>query len=195
VVASFVQLNTGTGGLNAQTVSNTVGGTLVHANAVVLHDSAGNALSTLPVSVVSPARTPIVLSASGVTSVTAVALMTLNIYKGGTVTSATNYTVTLGKTFRIQAVQFGMRFITPSTTVTFASNTFALRFVTTGTVVVGSPILLQDSKLAASNAPTPNSDLTIPEGLDIPTNYNFGITHLASAATLAEDVIIVGYEY
>lgn len=140
-------------------------------------------------------RTAVVLSAAGVVSVTAVALMTLNQYVGGVVTSSATYTVPAGKTFRIQSIQFGSRFTTPSTTVTFASTTFALRFVTTGTTVVGSPILHQDSKLSASNTPTPNSDMAIPDGLELPAGYNIGVTHLASAATLSEDVAIVGFLY
>lgn len=141
-------------------------------------------------------RQAVVLSASGVASVTTVALMALNQYVAGTVTAGvTTYTVPAGKTFRIQSIQFGSRFTTPSTTVTFASTTFALRFVTTGTTVVGSPILHQDSKLSASNVPTPNSDMAIPDGLELPAGYNIGVTHLASAATLSEDVAIVGFLY
>lgn len=140
-------------------------------------------------------RTAVVLSAAGVASVTSVALMTLTIFKAGTTTTATNYSVTAGKTFRLQAIQFGVRFATPSTTVTFASTTFVLRYVTSGTVTAAAAILHQDSKMAASNVATPNSDLPIPDGLELPAGYNFGVTHLASATTLLEDVLIVGYEY
>lgn len=141
-------------------------------------------------------RTPIVLSTAGTTAVVAATLMTMNIYKGGVITSANSYQVTAGKTFRIQAIQFGVRFITPSTTVTFASVTFALRFLTaTGTLLATSPILIQDSKMAASNVPTANSDLSIPDGLEIPGGYVIGVTEAASAVTLALDVLIVGYEF
>src|SRR5437763_6434668 len=73
-------------------------------------------------------RTAVVLSAAGVASVTTVGLMTLNQYVGGAVTAGVStYTVPAGKTFRIQSIQFGVRFTTPSTTVTFASTTFAIR--------------------------------------------------------------------
>lgn len=139
-------------------------------------------------------RTAIVLSVTAVASVTTEAMFTLNIWKAGTVTSATSYTVTAGKTFRIQAIQFGVRFTTPSTTVTFASTTFVVR-QGAGSVTATSNVLHQDSKLAASNAPVPNSDLPIPDGLELPAGTTIGVSHLASAATLSEDVAIFGYLY
>lgn len=142
-------------------------------------------------------RVPVVISASGVVSVTAVGLITFNMYRGGAVTSVSNYTVPANKTFRMQAVQFGVRFTTMSTTVTFGNTTFAIRYSPSGSgaVVVTSPILIQDSKAAASNVPTPNSDLSIPDGLELPAGHTLGVTHLASAATLSEDILIVGYEF
>jgi hypothetical protein len=57
VAASFVPLNPGTGGRNAQTVQNTIGGTVVDANAVVLHDTVGLPISTLTPSVLAVTAT------------------------------------------------------------------------------------------------------------------------------------------
>lgn len=140
-------------------------------------------------------RTAVILSATAVTSVTTVALFTLNIWQAGAVTSATSYTVPAGKTFRVQGIQFGARFATPSTTVTFASARFDLRAISTGTISTASALVYGDTKMAASNAATPNSDLAIPDGLEFPAGYVLGVTHVDSAATLALDVLIVGFTY
>lgn len=136
-------------------------------------------------------RTPILLSAAGVASVTTETALALNRFQGTTATSGvTSYTVTAGKTLRIQAIQFGVRFITMSTTVTFGNVTFRMRLSTlTGAVV------LQDSKAVSSNVPTPNSDLTIPDGLEFPAGTVILFSQQASAATLSVDVLLVGYEY
>lgn len=136
-------------------------------------------------------RTAIVLSVTAVASVTTEAMFTLNIWKAGTVTSATSYTVTAGKTFRIQAIQFGARFTTPSTTVTFANSRFNVR---SGNAT-SSPLIYGDSKMAAANTPTPNSDLAVPDGLELAAGTIIGVSHLDSAATLLLDLLIVGYEY
>lgn len=142
-------------------------------------------------------RVPIILSATAVVSATTETLFTLNIWKGGAVlTAASQYQVTTGKTLRIQQIQFGSRFTTPSSTVTFASARFNMRALTaTGTLAIGSPLIYGDTKLSASNSPTPNSDLTIPDGLELPGGYVIGFSHIDSAATLSLDLVLVGYEY
>lgn len=141
-------------------------------------------------------RTSVILSASAVTSVTTEALFSLSQYRAGTVTSGTQYTVAAGKTLRVQAVQFGSRFITPSATATFASAKFNLRWLVSGTLsATTSPLVYSDTKMSASNTPTPNSDLAIPDGIDFPAGSVIGVSHVDSAATLALDVLIVGYEY
>lgn len=136
-------------------------------------------------------RTPVVLSVTAVASVASEAMFTLNIWKPSGVTTGTSYTVTAGKTFRIQAIQFGCRFATPSTTVTFASCRFNVR---SGSLIT-SPLVYGDSKMAASNAPVPNSDLAIPDGLELAAGSVIGVSHVDSAATLLLDLLISGYEY
>jgi hypothetical protein len=184
---------------------------------VTLADSAGNLLGTTaaPLPVTGPALTKgtqganghtvqdlkdagrgaVILSATAVASVTTAALFTLNIWQAGAVTSATSFTVPAGKTFRVQSIQFGARFATPSTTVTFASARFDVRAISTGALAVTSALVYGDSKMAASNAPTPNSDLAIPDGLEFPAGYVIGVSHVDSAATLLLDLLIVGFTY
>lgn len=167
---------------------------------VSLADSAGNLLGTatapLPTrDLLDTNRTAVVLSATAVASATTAALFTLNIWQAGAVTSATSYTVPAGKTFRMQGIQFGARFATPSTTVTFASARFDVRAIATGALAATSALVYGDTKMAAANAPTPNSDLAIPDGLEFPAGYVIGVSHADSAATLLLDVLIVGYTY
>ena len=167
---------------------------------VSLADSAGNLLGTtaapLPTrDLLDTNRTAVVLSATAVASATTAALFTLNIWQAGAVTSATSYTVPAGKTFRVQGIQFGARFATPSTTVTFASARFDMRAISTGALAATSALVYGDTKMAAANAPTPNSDLAIPDGLEFPAGYVIGVSHADSAATLLLDVLIVGYTY
>lgn len=141
-------------------------------------------------------RTAVILSASAIASVAAETAVTLNQWKTGVATSVSTYTVTTGKTLSIQAIQFGLRFATPSTTVTFATMTYRLRVASSGTATVTSPLLLSDSKMAASNLATPNSDLTLPDGMELGSGYSLMLTQQGSAAaTLLIDALIVGYEY
>lgn len=136
-------------------------------------------------------RTAVILSVTAVASVAVEAMFTLNQWKAGTVTTGTSYTVTAGKTFRLQSIQFGCRFATPSTTVTFANCRFNLR---SGNLIT-SPLVYGDTKLSAANTPTPNSDLAVPDGLEFPAATVLGVSHLSSAATLLLDLVLVGYEY
>jgi hypothetical protein len=136
-------------------------------------------------------RTAVLLSAAGVASVTTETAISLQQLKGTTATAGVgSYTVTAGKTLRIQAIQFGVRFTTMSTTVTFGSVTFRMRL----TSITGA-IALQDSKAVASNVPTPNSDLTIPDGWELPAGTVILFSQAASVNTLSVDVLLVGYEY
>ena len=192
-------VNTGATGAPIRVLT-ALGAGVADQQVVTLADSAGNLLGTtaapLPTrDLLDTNRTAVVLSATAVASATTAALFTLNIWQAGAVTSGTSYTVPAGKTFRVQGIQFGARFATPSTTVTFASARFDMRAISPGTLAVTSALVYGDTKMAAANAPTPNSDLAIPDGLEFPAGYVIGVSHADSAATLLLDVLIVGYTY
>jgi hypothetical protein len=137
-------------------------------------------------------RTPIVLSATNIVSVASEAMMTFQSWKAGTVTTGiTSYTVTAGKTFRVQVIRWGVRFTTMSTTVTFANTTFRLR---SGNLIT-SPLVLANNMAAASNVATPDSITSYTDGAEFPAGTVIGVSHAASAATLTEEFSITGYEY
>jgi hypothetical protein len=149
-------------------------------------------VDTLPAAA---ARTRVILSATGIASVAAEALMTLQKDVGGVVTTGiTEYVVTAGKTLRVQYIRRGVRFTTMSTTVTFANTTIKLRESST-TLAVASPLVDADNLAAASNVPTPDTMGIFPDGLEFPAGTHIGFTHVGSATTLSQDVMLVGYEY
>lgn len=140
-------------------------------------------------------KVSVVLSVSAVASVTAETGLTLNQSRAAAATSVTTYTVPAGKSFRVTSVRFGTGFATMSTTVTFANVTFRVRVVSSGTATATSGILLQDRLNAAANTPTPDTEINVPEGIDLTAGNSLIITQQASATTLVNDVQLVGFEY
>ncbi len=137
-------------------------------------------------------RTRIVLSADAITSVIAEAMMTFQSYKAGVVAAGiTSYTVTAGKTFRVQSIKVKIRPSTPSTTVTFANTVLRLR---EGSLIT-SPLIDQFPLLMQTNVDSNPTSLVIPDGLEFPAGTVLGMSHLASAATVLEHFAIVGFEY
>jgi hypothetical protein len=125
-------------------------------------------------------RTYIALVVNNVNSVTTEALMSLSINKGGTTTTATNYTVTTGKIFRIQSFSGSC----------LESNTRIIaRAVTTGTVTATSSIL------CALTSTGESADQDFPDGLELPAGSNIGITSISSATGNFVTAALVGYEY
>jgi|ERR1051326_150990 hypothetical protein len=137
-------------------------------------------------------RTRLVLNADAIASVASEAMMTFQSYKAGVVTTGlTSYTVTAGKTLKIQCIKVKIRPATPSTTVTFASTTLRLRegALITSPLIDSFPILMQ-----TNNDSNPTA-IVIPEGLEFPAGTVLGMSHVASATTILEHFSIIGYEY
>lgn len=143
-------------------------------------------------------RTFLSLTLDRVAGVTSEALATMAINKGGTTSSATTYTVTTGKTLRIQAMFFAC--LPSSTTAPFGR--VRLRAVN-GTVTVSSPIIITlDSGNPLASATTVaggGSDgaeiFSIPDGLEIPSAWQIGISQIMNATTTTVSVTLIGYEY
>lgn len=140
-------------------------------------------------------KVSVVLSVSGTVSIVAETILTLNQSRAAAATSVAAYTVPAGKSFRVTSVRFGTGFAAMSTTVTFANVTFRVRVVASGSATVSSGVLLQDRLNASSNMPTPDTEINVPEGIDLTAGNQLVVTHQSSATTLVNDVQIVGFEY
>jgi hypothetical protein len=136
-------------------------------------------------------RTPVILYLDSIAGVTAEALATMNINLGGTTSTATHYTVTAGKTLRIQSMYISVR----ATSAAMVSARARLR--SAATVLVGSPVfcLGEASSLAAVAAAANGMDVSIPDGLEFAAGQQVGISQIATAITAAVTVLVVGYEY
>lgn len=139
-------------------------------------------------------RNPITLFGDAVAGVTAEGLMSLVQWKGGASVTATNFTVTSGKTFRVTS----MTFSGVQTTTTVISYKARLRFVTSGTVATTSAVAIagQTAGFAATN-PSGATVWTQPvmDGYELAGGYNYGVSHIESATTCTVTVCITGYEY
>jgi hypothetical protein len=140
-------------------------------------------------------RKSIIIAYSGTSGITATnTLLTFQYMSGGTVsTSKTEYTVTTGKTFRIQSILVSLRNSTAA-----AHDTFCNILVDyTGTIITtSSPTALPITvELSASAVSTIN--IPIPDGLEFPTGSTIGMSAFAdtSATIVLTNIILIGYEY
>ena len=138
----------------------------------------GGATTIIGVEPKDTARTYVCITFVSVTGVTTEALATLQINKGGTVTSGTAYTVTTAKTCRLQSIQVGGR-------LTSTTESLIRATVRSGaTVTVGSAALvaidtgsMETGTLIANSAFLPAS-MAFPDGLEIAASQQIGISHL-----------------
>jgi hypothetical protein len=147
------------------------------------------------------ARTSVLLGADGVTPAIAETVITFTkVIGGGTLTTAqTSYTITSGKTLRIQA-------ICPSFTAGAAANRVrvALRLNTAGACVAGSNLILPVAELAPGYGTAAASEggvfggcAVFPDGLEISGNGTKALclTENAVAASGQLTVNLVAFEY
>ena len=137
-------------------------------------------------------RTYITLYVDRIAGVTTEALVNMSINKGGIVTTGTSYTVTTGKTFRIQSVNAEIL----NTTTT--ANRVLIRVRSAATVTVGSPVIAMAMSAAqAALAASGNTDThNFPDGIEIAGGQQVGFSQLCSVTTAGVvSATIVGYEY
>lgn len=120
-------------------------------------------------------------------------LATMSINKAGTVTSSTNYTVTTGKTLRIQNFSLSIK----QTNATMNNSLAYLVGTSSGTVATTSGVI--DSLAASAGVATTNAiglnEVAIPDGLEIPAGWNIGIAHIEIATTASIGISLNAYEY
>lgn len=144
-------------------------------------------------------RTFITLTAQALAGVTSETLIsTFNLNKGGTYTTGSvgSYTITSGKTLRIQNISMSIR--AGAAAVPFSRMT--LRSNTAGATVATSNILWQGPEvfgISATSGVGGQVSVDFPDGLEVAGNgtISIGMSHLDQATTNVINISIVGYEY
>jgi len=141
-------------------------------------------------------RSKVILTLTKATSITTEALVTLTQKKGDAVTSTgTSYTVTAGKTLRLQAMLL-------SATLTVAGITaVAVRLregASGGGAVSATSDIITEIEVSANIATigvSTQQELVFPDGLELVGGQQIGVSELATTVDAAVTVCIVGYEY
>jgi hypothetical protein len=142
-------------------------------------------------------RSYLTLTATAAAGVTSETLLSTSQNKAGTVTaSVTSYTVTSGKTLRIQGITLSVR--AGAAAVPFARLT--LRSNTAGATTAASAVLYQIPEvfgISATIGVGGQIAIDIPDGLEIAGNgtVSIGLSHLDQATTNVINATLVGYEY
>lgn len=134
-------------------------------------------------------------SAIGVAGVVAEAMLTLQAQSDGTNgATGTSFSVTAGKRFRAQQL------ICCARTGAAAANwsRFVLRMSASGAVTIASPVTAVidlPAPAAALGVGQQPTQIPLPDGLELSGTQQFGLSHIALAATNIESVTLIGYEY
>jgi hypothetical protein len=178
-----------------------VTGAAVPANAVQMGASDGTNLQPLSINVKGTqgarglavqelkdsGRTYITFTLDAIAGVTTEALATMNINNGGTVTTATHYTVTAGKTFRVQSMSIAV-----SSSSGTNDNRARLR---SGATVSATSGILCSLRAASASSNCGNANQDFPDGIEVAGGQQLGISTLASSANAQMTCSIAGYEY
>lgn len=166
-------------------------------SARVLTTAPGASDAGVVVRPVLPTRTQRTLYSQSFASVTSEVLLNLSqVLNFATATTGTTWTVTSGKVFRVQSIYLTNR-LSAATHNWVRVN---LRAVASGTVAATSPIIatvsLPTVPIGTAAANYGQSIVqAFPDGLELPSGASFGLSHIGAAATGANDVVVVGYEY
>jgi hypothetical protein len=136
-------------------------------------------------------RTPVCFFADRVAGVTAEALLTLTINKGGSTSSATSYTVSAGKTLRV--ISFAGACVNSTTT----ANSGRLRLRSAATVATTSPIFasLDMPGVGAAAQEGQNEAAAYADGIEFAAGTEVGVSYVMNATTGSISVCVVGFEY
>jgi len=145
-------------------------------------------------------RSKVILSSVKVTSITSEALLTLTQKKGdATVTTGTSYTVTAGKTLRIQSIKLYAE-MTTAATAAWVSCRLREGAASGGAVSATSDIvaIIESNTIAVTDVigmGVPPVIVNFPDGLEIAGGQTLGISELALNVDLAVTVVVIGFEY
>lgn len=133
-------------------------------------------------------RTYLSFTADGVAAPTAEALATFTSNKGGVATvGVTSYTVTVGKTLRLQS-------ITGNLVSNSGTQTIKIRVRSAVSVLATSPIIWLTFGTGASGATNPFS-VNWPDGIEIAGSQQVGVTLVSGNASNTCTFSLNGYEY
>lgn len=136
-------------------------------------------------------RVPIALTLDAVAGVAAEALATMTINKPAGTSTGTQYTVSAGKTFRVQSIFLSVR----ASAATLVNARVRLR--SAASVAVASPMYanVEASTNLATIGATNESGMSFPDGLEFAAGQQVGLAQIASATSALLTVTVVGYEY
>lgn len=131
------------------------------------------------------------------TGITTEALVSLTIKSGdATPTTSTSYTVTAGKTLRLQSIFLG---VTNITSAAVANVAIRVREGAAGggAVSVTSDIIaeLEAGGQSATLQTSGQNQLTWPDGIEIAGGQQIGISELADSVDAAVTIVMHGFEY
>ncbi|MDE2100277.1 MAG: hypothetical protein KGL39_23705 [Patescibacteria group bacterium] len=136
-------------------------------------------------------RTYVTIYLDAVTGITTEALASMNINKGGTVTTGTSYTVTTGKTLRLMFFGSSVK----NTTTTAVNSRMRVRSAATVSATSGIVVANECGTYAAVANVTGADDSSFSEGIEIAGGQQIGISHIESATSATVSCCLVGFEY
>lgn len=141
-------------------------------------------------------RTYITLTAVAIAGVTSEALISFTKNaQGSTTGSVTSYTITSGKTFRVQGIFVGLR----AGAAAIQWVQVNLRHNTAGATTASSPLVVGGyvGTGSTTSGVSATEIIPVPDGLEFFGNgtQSIGVSHLSSATTNVEFITLVGYEY
>lgn len=178
---------------------NTIGKVDILGNAGGILDTAKGTQSATAVGVQElkdAGRTPITFYIDAIAGITSEALVTMNIVKGlAAATTGTSYTVTTGKTLRLQSISAT---VIASTTTALTSAKVRVRAALSSFTVASPIIIALDATpptAAALAGASQYSEMSFPDGYEIPSTAIIGMSDIISSTSSIVTITLVGYEY
>lgn len=138
------------------------------------------------------------VSGLAATATTETGPVTYTISSGlGATTTGTTYTVTTGKTLRVQQIIVSAR---NSTGTTASPATFRIRAATSGAITTSSPLQAVVVAGTPASAQSTYALANIPDGLEFPSASTLGFTiqqsnWVTASVVCTFDITVIGYEY
>lgn len=138
-------------------------------------------------------RTQVTLWVDAIAGVATETLATMNITKGGVAQStATSYTVTTGKTLRIQSIAFEAN----NSATAVALSRLRVRQAASALATTSAAIItLSLGGIAAVTSAGNSQMMSIPDGLEVPATNVIGLSHIENTTASAVSACLIAYEY